>query len=99
MKQLHLVQDQFPIGHQGTDGPFVHAHVLRVCVESLLETHSAVRTVLDEFRDRIVNDMLPGGKIQAEPENVAAYLHERLTGWSVQAVEVWYDDRGVRLEW
>jgi hypothetical protein len=72
--------------------------VLVIQTESLQDCATAVRSVLAEFRDRSLQDMIPGGN-NASPENLAAYIHERLLGYSVQAIDVWLDDIGVRLEW
>lgn len=97
MKTLHLYYESFNVAHEAAHLPFLHAHEMSVQIASLLDCQVEAKSLLEEFHDRPVNDMIPGGA--ANPENLAAYIHERLTGFLVQAISVWFDDIGVRLEW
>lgn len=116
MRHTTTVSESFEAGHQLDDPEtcrWAHGHrwTVSVTVEGTLDARkvyvvdhraflAALRAVVDELRDRSLNDMLPG--VRPTPEGLAIYFHERLALVQPRIVAVSVgmgEGVQVRVEW
>jgi 6-pyruvoyl-tetrahydropterin synthase len=116
VRHTTTVSESFEAGHQLDDPVacrWAHGHrwTVSVTVDGTLDPKkvyvvdhgallAALRVVVDELRDRNLDDMLPG--VRSTPEGLAIYFHERLALVQPRIVAVSVgmgEGVQVRVEW